>query len=95
MEIRSTEEARENIVNFTNEYIRILMAKKELDAEMTDIKNSYKEEGVPVSIVTRVFGKIKSAKKKTETELAEEEIIQEWLESNAEIDDKIGILTAK
>lgn len=94
MEIRTTEEAKANIENFTKRYANLLQQKKELDADIKALKNEFKEEGVPVAVVTKVFNRIKANKKKTESQLFEEETIQEWLEANTEIDDQIGQLNA-
>lgn len=95
MEIRSTEEAKLSIEEFTIAYTRLLLAKKNIDTEIKELKNAYKDDGVPVGLVCKVFNKIKALKKKTEAEIVEEDIIQEWLENNQEIDDQIGILLAK
>ena len=95
MEIRSSEEARTNVENFARAYIELMQAKKALDQDIKDIKDEFKEEGVPVGIVCKVLNSIKSDKKKSEGEKAELDIIRDWLESNAGIDDSIGILAAK
>ena len=95
MEIRSSEEARANVENFARAYIELMQAKKSLDQDIKDIKDEYKEEGVPVGIVCKVLNSIKSDKKKSEGEKAELDIIRDWLESNAGIDDSIGMLAAK
>lgn len=95
MEIRTVEEAKENVENFTKEYLKLLLHKKTIDEEIKEIKNNYKEDGVPVSVVCKVINKIKSAKKKTDSEMHEEDIIAEWLESNKDIDDSISTLMAK
>jgi uncharacterized protein (UPF0335 family) len=95
MEIISTEEAKGNVLEFTTSYIRLLEAKKILQQDIKDLKDNYKEEGVPVGIVCKVFNQIKADKKKSETEIAELDIIRDWLESDQSIDDSIGILGAK
>lgn len=95
MEVRTTEEARTNIEEFAKRYISVLEQKKALDEDMRALKEEFKEEGVPVGIVTKVIGKIKTAKKKSDSERFEEDKIQEWLESNTQIDDSIGMLSAK
>lgn len=95
MEIRTAEEVRENIENFTKEYLKLLLQKKMIDEEIKDIKNNYKEDGVPVSIVCKVINKIKSSKKKTDSEKHEEDIIADWLEANKDIDNDISTLLAK
>lgn len=95
MEIRTTEEARTNIENFTKRLIELMQQKKALDQDIKALKDEFKEEGVPVGIVSSVLNKIKSNKKKSDSERFEEETIQEWLETNAEIDSGIGELIAK
>ena len=40
MEIRTEAEARENIENFTKEYLKLLLHKKTIDQEIKDIKNN-------------------------------------------------------
>jgi uncharacterized protein (UPF0335 family) len=95
MEIRTEQEARENIENFTKEYLKLLLHKKTIDQEIKDMKDNYKEEGVPVSVVCKVINKIKAAKKKTDSERHEEDIIADWLEANKDIDSSISTLMAK
>lgn len=95
MEIRSSEEARSNIENFSKRYIELLKQKKDLDQDIKALKEEFKEEGVPVGIVCSVLNKIKAAKKKSDSEKFEEETIKEWLETNSDIDNEIGILIAK
>lgn len=95
MEIRSTTEARNNIENFTKRLIELMKQKKAIDQDIKALKDEYKEEGVPVSIVVSALNKIKAKKKKSDSERFEEETIQEWLESNVEIDNDIGELIAK
>lgn len=95
MEIRTSEEARANIESFTRAYLELLQQKKTLDEEIKSIKEEYKEEGVPVAIVSKVLNKIKAEKKQSDSEKFEEDTIKEWLETNQAIDDSIGILIAK
>lgn len=95
MEIRTSEEARTNIENFTKRFLDLQKQKKALDEDIKALKEEFKEEGVPVSIVTAVINKIKRDKKKTDSERFEEDTIQEWLVSNSDIDNDIGELVAK
>lgn len=95
MEIRTTEEARANIENFTKRLIELMKQKKAIDQDIKALKDEFKEEGVPVGIVSSVLNKIKSKKKKSDSERFEEETIQEWLEANPEIDSGIGELIAR
>jgi len=95
MEVRTSQEARQNIEEFTKRFIELQKQKKSLDEDIKALKEEYKEEGVPVAIVAKVINKIKSNKKKSDSEIFEEETIQEWLEANADIDNEIGILVAK
>lgn len=94
MEVRTTEEARSNIENFSKRYIQVLMQKKALDEDIKALKEEFKEEGVPVGIVCSMLNKIKADKKKTDSQLFEESTIREWLEANADIDNDIGALLA-
>lgn len=95
MQIRTADEARENIENFSKEYLKLVMQKKSIDEEIKEMRNNYKEDGVPVGKVTKVLNKIKANKKKSDTEQTEENIIEEWLENNKEIDDMLTSLIAK
>lgn len=95
METRTSEEARQNIENFTKRFLSLQQQKKVIDADIKALKDEFKEEGVPVGIVTSVINKIKSDKKKSESQKFEIELIQEWLETNADIDNLIGMLNAK
>lgn len=95
MEIRTSEESKEHIENFSKRYINLLHQKKEIDEDIKALKEEFKEEGVPVGIVTKVINRIKADKKKTDSEKFEEETIKEWLEANAEVDDGLGSLVAK
>ena len=95
MEIRTTQEARANIESFAKRLLNLLKEKKSLDEDIKALKEEFKEEGVPVGIVTSVLNRIKAEKKKSDSEKFEEDTIKEWLESNTEIDNEIGILIAK
>ena len=94
MEIRSSEEVRENVKNFSKAYIKLLKEKKALDADIKALKDDYKEDGVAVGIVCSQINKIKSDKKKSESQKFEADTIREWLESDADIDSDIGELMA-
>jgi hypothetical protein len=95
MEVRSSEEARQSIENFTKAYIELMLKKKELDAEIKDLKDAFKEEGVAVSIVCSVLNVIKSEKKQPDSVIFEKDKIKEWLQGNPDIDNLIGELMAK
>ena len=95
MEIRTSEEVRQNIEEFANAYIALLEEKKELDKAIKDLKTEYKENGVAVNLVVKALNQIKAEKKKSDSEKFEEDTIKEWLESNQDIDNRIGILSAK
>ena len=56
MEIRTEKEARENVENFTKEYLKLLLHKKTIDQEIKDMKNNYKEDGVFLIGETEVVG---------------------------------------
>lgn len=95
MEIRTSEESREQIKEFSSRLIELLSRKRELNHDIKELKNEYKEEGVPVAIVTKAINAIKARKKKTDSQLFEEETIEEWIESDKELSDKISGLSEK
>ena len=95
MEIRTSQEARENIEKFTQRYLNLLQQKKTLDQDIKVLKEEFKEEGVPVAVVTKVINQIKADKKRSDSEIFEQDVIKEWLQTNKEIDDEIGMLNAK
>ena len=95
MEVRSSQEAREHIESFAKRLLNLQQSKKVIDQDIKALKEEFKEEGVPVGIVSTVVNRIKAEKKKTDTEKHELEVIQEWLETNDEIDNQITMLTSK
>ena len=95
MEVRSSDEVKGNIEKFTVRLLNLLLEKKETDSQIKDLKQEFKEEGVPIGIVISVLNRIKAQKKKTDAERFEEDTIKEWLEANSEIDNSIGTLIAK
>lgn len=95
MEIRSQEDVKRNIVDFANRFLSLQLQKKAIDEEIADLKAEFKENGVPVSIVTKCINSIKSKKKKTESEIFELETIEAWLESDKGVDQNITELAAK
>ncbi len=95
METRSADEVKGNVESFATRLINLQLDKKEIDAQIKDLKDEFKEEGVPIAMVVSVINRIKTLKKKTDAERFEEEAIKEWLETNTEIDNAIGTLIAK
>jgi len=95
MEIKTSEEARANVEEFSKRFLELSLQKKAIDADIKAIKEEYKEEGVPVAIVAKAINNIKADKKKSDSELFELDTIKEWIQANSEIDDQIGELVAK
>jgi len=94
MELRSTEEARENSVQFATRLLSLLAEKKEIDDNIKALKEEFKEEGVAVAIVAKCVNKIKADKKMDADMKYEIEVVGEWLESDATIDNAIGELVS-
>lgn len=92
MQVRTSETARTNIENFAKRLLELQKQKKTIDIDIKALKEEFKEEGVPVGVVQKIINKIKAIKKKSDTEIFEEDTIQEWLESNPDIDDSIDRL---
>lgn len=95
MEIRTSEEAKQNVENFTKRFLELEQQKKELQEDVKALKEEFKEEGVPVQIVCKVINRLKALKKLTEAQKFEEDTIQEWLQKDAVIDNAIGSLIAE
>ena len=88
-------ETKQNIENYAKRLLNLEHQKKIIQEDIKALKLEYKEEGVPVGVVSRVINQLKREKKQTEGELHEEIVIKDWLSSNTEIDDEIGSLVAK
>ena len=92
MEVRSTEEAKSNVINFAKELTGLLKQKKEIDDDIKEVKQKFKEEGVPVQIVQKMVNAVKADKKKTASEKFEGETIKDWLEADADVNASIDEL---
>lgn len=88
----SVQEAQANVEEFAIQLLIKLHEKKTIDNDIKELKQTFKEEGVPVQIVSSIINRIKADKKKSESEIFEAETIREWLELNSKIDDSIGML---
>jgi uncharacterized protein (UPF0335 family) len=95
MEIRSQDEVMENIKSYAIALIEKQLEKKQLDEDIKTIKDNFKEEGVPVSLVTKVMNKIKAKMKQSEADALEEDIIMEKLEADEVIQSNIAALIEK
>lgn len=95
MEHQTSSEAKENIVSFTKRYIELLKQKKVIDHDIKTLKEEFKEEGVPVAVVTKAFNAIKSEKRKSDSEIFEYEKIKEWLEAERDVSDGVEELNSK
>jgi len=94
MEVRTSDEIKSNIESFATRLLNLFIEKKELDISIKELKQEFKEEGVPINMVVSAINKIKADKKRTDAERFESETIKEWLLGNHEIDNKIGNLIA-
>jgi len=68
------------------------LQKKAIDAEIKDLKDEYKEEGIAVSLVTKIVNKMKAQLKKTPGEVLEEDILTEKMEANEKLKDMVSSL---
>lgn len=93
-EVRGSE-TKQNIEKYAKRLLNLEQQKKIIQEDIKALKLEFKEEGVPVGVVSRVINQLKREKKQTESELHEELVIKDWLSSNTEIDDEIGALVAK
>jgi uncharacterized protein (UPF0335 family) len=95
MEIRTTEEARKNVLEFSKRWLRLQLDKKVIDVDIKALKEEFKENGVPVAIVQSSLNLMKADKKRSEAELFEREKIREWLDVDTEISDTVTEWGAK
>ena len=89
MKIQSTDEVIKTAIEFGLKIMELQLQKKVIDDDIKELKEEYKEEGVAVGTVNKVIVSLKAKAKKTEGELLEEEILQEKLDANEEIQNKI------
>jgi hypothetical protein len=92
MEVKSSEEAKTNVIDCMKELTGLLKQKKEIDDEIKTIKQKFKEEGVPVQIVAKAITAIKADKKKTASEKFEFDTIKDWGEADANVSASIDEL---
>lgn len=95
MEIRSTEEVKEKVLEFVTRLLNLEEEKKKLADDVKALKQEYKEDGVAVGVVVSAINQIKADKKKNDAEKFELATIKEWIETSVEADNQIGALTAK
>lgn len=94
MEILNQEEAVQKITDYAIELHELQLQKKAIDDEIKEMKQSWKEEGVNVSKVTKVLNKIKAMAKMTEADIFEEQLIEEKLAANETIQNNVAALNA-
>jgi len=82
MEIRSTEETKEQILEFVNTILGLQLQKKAIDAEIKEVKQDYKENGLAVGTISKVISQVKSSLKQSESDKAEEDILREYIETS-------------
>ena len=92
MQIQSTEEVMEKVYDFAEQLIELQLQKKAVDADIKVLKDDFKEEGIAVSLVTKIVGKIKAEMKRTSGDILEEEILAEKMNANEKLKDSIAAL---
>jgi uncharacterized protein (UPF0335 family) len=95
MEVRTSEEIRAGIEDFSIEFVSLLLKKKEIDGEIKELKESFKEIGVDTGLVSKIINKVKREMKKTDSAKFEEEKIKEWVESSPRLKEIVNLLLAK
>lgn len=86
---------RNNIEVFAERFLNLEKEKEILKQDLKALREEFNQEGVPTAVVIRCINQIKRMKKKTDSEIYEEEAIQEWLLANQSISDKISDIAAK
>lgn len=90
--MNQNQELQQQVKDFVKSLVNLEMQKAVIQEDIKALKDDYKEEGVPVSTVTRVLNDIKKNLKKKDSEKFEEEIIKEWLEKDTASIDAISSL---
>lgn len=88
-EMKANTDTRIMIESFITSLADLEVKKKEIADDIKALKDDYKEEGIPVGIVVAAFNRAKKNKKKSESELNEEEVIQEWINESQIVDEAI------
>lgn len=80
----------------TTDLIKALISfeleKKEIDAQIKIIKEEAKNDGVDVTKVSKVFNRIKTRLRAKESDLTEEDILEEMILGDIELINEIRIL---
>jgi hypothetical protein len=92
VEYKSTEEIFTEIKTYASEIFALQMQKKAIDIEIKEAKQTWKENGVAVSKVSKVLGQLKARAKMSEADKLEEDIIFEKLEADEDIQDSLAQL---
>ena len=92
MQIQSTEEVMEKVYDFSSQLIELQLQKKAIDADIKSLKEDFKEEGIAVSLVTKIINKMKAQMKRTSGDILEEDILTEKMEANEKLKNNIAAL---
>lgn len=83
---------KNNIQAFAERFLNLEKQKEDLKADVKALKDEFNQEGVPTSVVIQCINQIKRNKKKTDSEIFEEDSIREWLLQDKNINDSISDL---
>lgn len=86
---------RNNIEAFAERFLNLEKQKKTINDDIKALKEEFNQEGVPTQVVVKCINAIKKLKKKTDSEIFEEETIQEWLQASQSISDSISDVISK
>jgi len=82
----------EKIERFITELAELELKKQLVNDEIKTLKADYKEGGVAVGLVSRIFAIVRKNRKKTEKEKFHEEVILEWLQESKIVDEACLLL---
>lgn len=95
MQIRSQEDISEKIKSFSEQLNKFNLAKKEIDREIKETKQHFKEEGVAISMVNKAIAEIKKELKESETDRVEIDFIKSKLYDDSKFMANMTALLAK
>ncbi len=92
MQIKTSEEVEQTMVEFSEAYLRLLSVKKGVDEEIKDLKSHYTEEGIAVPKVIKAINRQKALQKQSEADKFEDEVILDTIGKNDGIMTSIAVL---
>lgn len=86
---KGDDETREAQEQFISELTDLMLEQEKIKARIKDLKHDYKQNNMPVALVTKIFKQAQKNAKLSEDDKFELETITEWMESSKVINECI------